>query len=296
MARHHIWKQGTALTAAMVLALTPGLAGCGNTEKADNTKKEKTDTKDTQKEEKTMGRYLEEDVALPEDCGDIQDMTLLEDGTLRICYYKGDGVFYSDSSDGGKSWKEAVDLSEALKVDTSKYGLSYPKLGAKGEIFVSAYDASGETEEHKYYYLAPDGSVKELDLSQILASGYVTEARFTDKGNLIINDFPTALVEINLLDGSIVRKYEEGNNITCFAPIGNYLVAVTNSTVHYYDLETGEPLEDAAALTEQLIEMKVTLNLPAPLLILLYFQKAMRRTVFFMQRTEVFTVIPLREA
>ena len=155
MARHHRWKQGTALTAAMVLALTPGLAGCGNKEKADNTKKENTDTKDTQKEEKTMGRYLEEDVALPEDCGDIQDMTLLENGTLRICYYKGDGVFYSDSSDGGKSWKEAVDLSEVLKVDTSKYGLSYPKLGGKGEIFVSAYDASGETEKHKYYYLAP---------------------------------------------------------------------------------------------------------------------------------------------
>lgn len=261
MARHHRWKQGTALTAAMVLALTPGLAGCGNREKADNTKKENTDTKDTQKEEKTMGRYLEEDVALPEDCGDIQNMTLLENGTLRICYYKGDGVFYSDSSDGGKSWKEAVDLSEVLKVDTSKYGLSYPKLGAKGEIFVSAYDASGETEEHKYYYLAPDGSVKELDLSQILASGYVTEARFTDKGNLIINDFPTALVEINLLDGSIVRKYEEGNNITCFAPIGNYLVAVTNSTIHYYDLETGEPLEDAAALTEQLTEDESNLEL-----------------------------------
>lgn len=261
MARHHRWKQGTALTAAMVLALTPGLAGCGNKETNNDTKKENTDTKDTQKEEKTMGRYLEEDVALPEDCGDIQDMTLLEDGTLRICYYKGDGVFYSDSSDGGKSWKEAVDLSEVLKVDTSKYGLSYPKLGAKGEIFTSAYDASGETEEHKYYYLAPDGSVKELDLSQILASGYVTEARFTDKGNLIINDFPTALVEINLLDGSIVRKYEEGNNITCFAPIGNYLVAVTNSTVHYYDLETGEPLEDAAALTEQLIEDESNLEL-----------------------------------
>ena len=109
MTRYRIWKRGTALTAAMVLALTPGFAGCGNTEKADHTKKEKTDTKDTQKEEKTMGRYLEEDVALPEDCGDILDMTLLEDGTLRVCYYKGDGVFYSDSTDGGKSWKEAVD-------------------------------------------------------------------------------------------------------------------------------------------------------------------------------------------
>ena len=261
MIRQHIWKRGTALTAAMVLALTPGLAGCGNKKKADHTKQENTDAKNTQNEEKTMGRYLEEDVVLPEDCGDIQDMTLLEDGTLRICYYKGDGVFYSDSSDGGKSWKEAVDLSEVLKVDTSKYGLSYPKLGAKGEIFTSAYDASGETEEHKYYYLAPDGSVKELDLSQILASGYVTEARFTDKGNLIINDFPTALVEINPLDGSIVRKYEEGNNITCFAPIGNYLVAVTNSTIHYYDLETGEPLEDAAALTEQLTEDEYNLEL-----------------------------------
>lgn len=262
MTRYRIWKRGTALTAAMVLALTPGLAGCGNTEKADHTKKEKPDTKDTQKEEKTMGRYLEEDVVLPEDCGDIADMTLLEDETLRICFYKGnEGVFYADSSDGGKTWKEAVDLSEAVQVDTSKYGLSYPKLGANGGIFVSAYDASGETEEHKYYYLAPDGSVQEPDLSQALASAYVSEARFTDKGNLIISDFSTALVEINPLDGSVVRKYEEGSVVSCFASIGNYLVAVTNSTVHYYDLETGEPLEDAAALTEQITEDKSNLEL-----------------------------------
>ncbi|MFP9035792.1 hypothetical protein, partial [Enterococcus faecalis] len=45
------------------------------------------------------------------------------------------------------------------------------------------------------------------------------------------------------------------------ASIGNYLVAVTNSTVHYYDLETGEPLEDAAALTEQITEDKSNLEL-----------------------------------
>lgn len=273
MVRHHIWKQGAALTAAMVLALTPGLAGCGNKEKADHTKQENTDAKNTQNEEKTMGRYLEEDVALPDNCGDILDMTLLEDGTLRVCYGQEDGVFYSDSSDGGKSWKEAVDLSEVLKVDTSKYGLSYPKLGAKGEIFTSAYDASGETEEHKYYYLASDGSVKELDLSQTLASGYVSEARFTDRGNLIINDFSTALVEMNPLDGSVVRKYEEGSVVSCFAPIGKYLVAVTNSTVHYYDLETGEPLEDAAALTEQLTKDEGHLELTSTTSYPLVFSK-----------------------
>lgn len=52
MVRHHIWKQGAALTAAMVLALTPGLAGCGNKEKADHTKQENTDAKNTQNEEK----------------------------------------------------------------------------------------------------------------------------------------------------------------------------------------------------------------------------------------------------
>ena len=140
--------------------------------------RKKTDAKDTQKEEKTMGRYLEEDVALPQNCGDILDMTLLEDGTLRVCYYKGDDVFYLDSSDGGTSWKDPVNLSEVLKVDTSKYGLSYPKLGANGGIFVSAYVASGESEEHRHYYMAPDGSVKELDLSQTLASAYISEARF----------------------------------------------------------------------------------------------------------------------
>ena len=45
----------------------------------------KSGEQDKEKKEMAMGRYLEEDVTLPEGCGDIADMTMLEDGSLRVC-------------------------------------------------------------------------------------------------------------------------------------------------------------------------------------------------------------------
>ena len=54
------------------------------------------------KSEKTMGRYLENDVILPEDAATLNSMVKLENGDLRICYYGTDGQMYADSNDKGK--------------------------------------------------------------------------------------------------------------------------------------------------------------------------------------------------
>ncbi len=62
---------------------------------------------------------------------------MLEDGSLRVCYFNsGGGAFYADSSDGGKTWGEAKNLEELLGIDPEKYTVSYPKLGANGEFFL----------------------------------------------------------------------------------------------------------------------------------------------------------------
>lgn len=251
--RHQIWKRGTAVTAAFAIAMVPGLTGCGTEKKEADTQKSQTDSKDEGKKETAMGRYLEEDVTIPEDCGDIADMTILEDGSLRLCYYKQDeGSFYVDSSDGGKTWGEAKNLTEILGMDAAKYSLSYPKLSPKGGVFVTAYPVSENTEEMFYYYIAPDGTNKKLDIAKEMASGYISDVKFTDQDTMIVNDFGTALLEISLTDGSVVRKYEEGSLVNSFSVIENRLIAVTDTTLHYYDLNTGKPLEDAAALTEQI--------------------------------------------
>ena len=116
--RHQIWKKGTALTAAFALAVVPALAGCGSEQKEKAADSGQSGEQDKEKKEVAMGRYLEEDVTLPEGCGDIADMTMLEDGSLRVCYIRsGEGAFYTDSSDGGKTWGEAKNLAELLGID-----------------------------------------------------------------------------------------------------------------------------------------------------------------------------------
>ena len=120
--RHQIWKKGTALTAAFALAVVPALAGCGAEQKEKAADSGKSGEQDKEKKDVAMGRYLEEDVTLPEGCGDIADMTMLEDGSLRVCYFNsGGGAFYADSSDGGKTWGEAKNLEELLGIDPEKY-------------------------------------------------------------------------------------------------------------------------------------------------------------------------------
>lgn len=260
--RHQIWKKGTALTAAFALAAMPALAGCGAEQKEKAADSGKSGEQDKEKKDVAMGRYLEEDVTLPEGCGDIADMTMLEDGSLRVCYFNsGGGAFYADSSDGGKTWGEAKNLEELLGIDPEKYTVSYPKLGANGGIFLTIYPLSENVEEMSYYYISPDGTNQKMDISKELSSGYITDARFTDNNTVIINDFATALVEISLEDGSIVRKYEEGGTVGCFAVLGKRLIAVTDTTLHYYNLETGEPLGDEAALTEQIASDETNLQM-----------------------------------
>ena len=75
--RHQIWKKGTALTAAFALAVVPALAGCGSEQKEKAADSGQSGEQDKEKKEVAMGRYLEEDVTLPEGCGDIADMTML---------------------------------------------------------------------------------------------------------------------------------------------------------------------------------------------------------------------------
>ena len=169
--RHQIWKKGTALTAAFALAVVPALAGCGAEQKEKAADSGKSGEPDKEKKDVAMGIYLEEDVTLPEGCGDIADMTMLEDGSLRVCYFNsGGGAFYADSSDGGKTWGEAKNLEELLGIDPEKYTVSYPKLGANGGIFLTIYPLSENVEEMSYYYISPDGTNQKMDISKELSS------------------------------------------------------------------------------------------------------------------------------
>ena len=68
-------------------------------------------------EEKAMGRYLEEELAVPEGCSQIIAMELLENETMRLVYFTEDGVQVSGSKDRGKTWEAPKNMRELAKAD-----------------------------------------------------------------------------------------------------------------------------------------------------------------------------------
>lgn len=253
-----IVRKTMAVTAAAGLAVTgcTGLTACTDGEGApDSIAVEE----DESKEEKAMGRYLEEDISLPEGCTDISGMEFLKDGTLRLCYSGPDYVLmYADSTDKGQTWGAGVSLYELMNLDAEEYSLCFPKLAKDGGILSGAYLLSEEEDESGmpemcYFYVSPEGTVRELDISEALGNGgFSYNSEFTEKGTVLMEVTGNGLVEIDPLDGSIKNKYEAGESLAYFGVIGNHIITVSPDDIHYYDADTGKPAEDAEALTEQI--------------------------------------------
>lgn len=256
MLKYHTWKRTSAAAVAAALVLTGilGASGCGRT--GAGTEDASSGSGTENKEETAMGRYLEEDVNLPENCQQICTMRFLEDGTLRICYNDENfEFFYADSKDQGNTWSEGTDFLTLLGLDKNGYSVSYPQLAKDGGIFLNVTnEEEADPDQGKYgvhfYYVDPEGNFRELTGASALA-GYITEAKFTDNGTIILNLLSDGLAELSLTDGTVKNEYEKGNFVNYFCVDKKRLITVTD-TLHYYDLETGEPMEDATALTEQI--------------------------------------------
>ena len=132
------WKQGIAV--AGVIALTGSLfAGCGgadgknsgskgktgssnqagNADTADlvNVNTDNSDGKKTKDESaKAMGRFLENDLTVPENSQFLRDVKVLDSGALRMVYYStADNCYYAaDSADNGETWTNGKSLEELL--------------------------------------------------------------------------------------------------------------------------------------------------------------------------------------
>ncbi len=67
-----------------------------------------------EEEDVAMGRYLETDVALPEECGELRDVVRTTEGTIRIIGQNQEADHRYriwDSADGGATWEQTGELS-----------------------------------------------------------------------------------------------------------------------------------------------------------------------------------------
>ena len=221
MIRHHIWKQGPAAVMAVTLAFAGimGMTGCSveNTENGGGDPERSSGSANAGSEDNSenaaMGRYLEEDVSVPENCEQLLAMRFLEDGALRVCYTDENYMFYyADSRDGGASWSEGISLLAQTGLDGDVFSVSYPQFSGDGGIFLTVTNSeeqdleSGEYGLH-LYYIDPEGKAGELPgSSELVGDGYVTEAKFTDQGTIILNLTGRGLAEVNLADGSVKKE------------------------------------------------------------------------------------------
>lgn len=207
-----------------------------------------------QKKEAAAGRYMENEISLPETgCVSVEDICFLEDGTFRAVYRDQDALLkIADSRDKGKTWTDPRDLhTELFPGEKMKEPVS-AALCSDGGIFSLWYGEDQKQKEAMAYYLSADGEKREIPLIEYAGNGMeIYDAAFTASGSVILMG-KDAIYEISAKDGSLLRTYEKGNTILDFGVAGNRLVVFVNDTIHYYDTETGEPLTDEPVLTEEL--------------------------------------------
>lgn len=288
MRRIKRWKQGIAI-AGMIAISGSLLAGCGGTGKKNSDSSEKTgnegqtdqagtsntaDNETKTENTKAMGRFLENDIAVPENSQFLRDVKVLDSGTLRMIYYNtADSCYYvADSADAGKTWTNGKSLEEqlGLKENLGEY-ISVVSAAADGSIFVgadlspdrdneNAQTTADSSEEDSvddnlkmgFFYISSDGNVQKIDTGDTIQSSYTFQSCFTENGTVLVVDPGNGAAEINLSDGSLVRRYEEGNRVDFIGTAGKMLFTIQDQTLHGYDLDTGKPLDNISALTDQI--------------------------------------------
>ena len=143
MKRAWIWLLSAALL----------LGGCGSQDGYTDQNEEGGSTDG----QESMGRYLEEDMSLPE--GGDQDyqtaMQALEDGSLAIL---GQNSGLSVSSDGGETWekRDVSWLQEFQQNQTYITDLALAPSGAAAAVYIGDTAADDTEEDLSYSYLYAD--------------------------------------------------------------------------------------------------------------------------------------------
>ena len=217
---------------------------------------------------------MENDIAVPGNSQFLRDVKVLDSGVLRMIYYNtADSCYYTaDSTDNGETWTNGKSLEEQLGLneDQGEY-ISVVSAAVDGSIFVGA-DLSSDSDNEdaqttadsgdgdsmdnnlkmEFFYISSDGNVHKIDTGDTIQSSYTFQACFTENGTVLIVDSGNGVAEINLTDGSLVRRYEEGNRVDFIGIAGKMLFTIQDQTLHGYDLDTGKPLDNISALTEQI--------------------------------------------
>lgn len=190
------------------------------------------------------GRYMENDVSLPEQIERVYDLRSMEDGSIGLLDMAGG---YYNSLDQGETWE--------LKTDTFIGSIqngyaTRASLGRDGSIF-ACYAVSGEESTiggaitYQYYSIDPAGEIKQVQLSGKNFEGSIMNNCLILSDGTILLSFEQNVYELELESGNLQKRYEMQNNVIQMREAGKNLYVVTDDTIKCYSLETGEEIVDS---------------------------------------------------
>ena len=229
----------------MLIVSTVLLGACGKNEDTDKKGTSASDSKSIQ----AKGRYLEEEISLPDQTGAIMAIKRMEDETLRMVAFS--GIY--DSKDNGNTWNKT---EIGAQLFTDQYSVSSADIDAKGNVILNVYHMgeSPETFTTEYHYLDKDGkdSVLDIELDPIDLGGMSgggegeessepTQAMNETTENSVSADEQTG--DASGEDGDVVVQLGQMDNQILkfkFTENGDVIGMDFNSTMLQIDPATGE--------------------------------------------------------
>lgn len=236
------------ITTSILIAVMLLLPGCASkepdpVEQSPNTEGQTAPAapaEEAENTEQTMGRYLEEEITLPEDFSYSSNprayLQMLESGELAILDQTA-GMYLS--KDGGESWDKKE--TPWLKTLRGAYilDLAIAPNGAVAAIYAPPSKEGEETSTDSFeplnLYVAPDGS--EVSFASPDGNNYLHRLSFGKDNRLYGYAMSGKAYEIepNTNEGKLLFETEGLTDFVCFTE--QYMIDLTSRGVIFYDTE-----------------------------------------------------------
>lgn len=251
-------KRWTAFILAVSMLVLPGCGSRDNGPAGEDGQQDApvsaAEKEEEESKEKTMGRYLEQEVTLPEDmtldsypkiC-----MKLLDNGEVALLEQTA-GLY--TSADLGETWnrKEAPWLKEIGEAYILHMMIA--PNGAVAVIYSGGESEDGEEGFHpKYLYADPDGNAKKLAYTE--DEDYLHRFYFDKDSRLYGYALSGKVCEADLSEGSFKQVFETEGMTDYACATERYMVNITSRGIVFYDKEDEMVTDEDRVLQDFIME------------------------------------------
>lgn len=250
-------RKWTALLLAGVMLLT-GCSAQKDAKTGQQSAKEPGKTTETASTEKSLGRYLEKEITLPEEMTAMDSypaayMQKLDTGELLLAEQAA-GMYIS--GDNGETWehKEAPWLDELIG-NAYIAQIALAPNGAAAVIYSPYSDSETEEPEYQpqYLYIDPDGNTKAIEF-QNLNDDYLNLFWFGKDSTLYAYGLDYHVYQVDTENGGMKQLFETDGlaDYVCFTE--KYMIVFASREVAVYDMETGMLSDEDAVLQNFIAE------------------------------------------